>query len=274
MSNYTKNITAEAMEEEEKSPKAVRRNSAFDEKNYLNVRLKKDEKEKTLRIRLLPVDSKTNSPFKQIFMHTIQLPEVIDANRSWKSFVCLSKTEDIDHETLGDKCPFCELNHSAYVEFTKAESPVEKERWKKISTGARASEVCVVRCIERGHEEDGPKFWKFTVRDDGKDPKHLIKSLWRDRREESIEEAKAENNGELPEDFEPDNILDIYTGKDLKVTITAVYDKEGKRTNKTSVAIVDYGRPRPLSNDDEEIEKWVNDEKVWRSFREISVVFK
>lgn len=265
MSKNYKNITPEAMEDVERTNKP-KTNSIFNEKNYLNVRLKGDEESKTLRIRLLPIDSNSQTPFKKIYMHTIQLPESVDSKRSWKSFVCLNKTEDIDHETLGHKCPFCELNHSAYLEFQKASkehNEIDSERWKKISTGARASEVCIVRCIERGHEDDGPKFWKFTIRDDGKDPMHLINALYKTRRDESIEEAKLDNGGELPEDFEPKNILDLYEGIDLKVTISAVYDKEGKRTNKTSVAIVDYGRPRPVSEDEDKIDEWVNDKKVW-----------
>lgn len=263
MANYRNNITVEAMDAEVNATSKKNYKNSFDVKNYLNVKLGPTEDSKELKIRLLPVDKNTNSPFKTIYMHTIKLPKAIDPKESWKSFVCLSKTEDIDHETLGHKCPFCELNHSAYVKFTEAETEVEKERWKEISTGARATEVCVVRCIERGHEEDGPKFWKFTVRSDGKDPKSMIKKLYKDRLQESIDEAKEENGGELPDDFVPENILDLENGKDLKITISAVYDKEGKRTNKTSISVVDYGKNKPLSSDDELAESWVNDGKVW-----------
>ena len=75
--------------------------------------------------------------------------------------------------------------------------------------------------------------------------------------------AKDENNGVLPEDFEPRNILDVETGRDLKVTIERVFDKEGKPTDKTTVSIVDYGNDKPLSNNPELMDKWINDEKVW-----------
>ena len=259
------NISADAIEEDSKETTQVRETKIFDEKNYLDVKLGKGETSKELKIRILPADLETGSPFKTIHMHSIHLsPEV--SSTEWKYYVCLEKTDDIDHEKYGNKCPFCELNREAYkkkVEAGKAGDVVEEERWKKISLENRASEVCVLRVIERGHEEDGPKFWKFNVRTDGKDPKNLIKELYKSRKQESIDVAMEENGGVLPEGFVPENILDLDNGKDLKVTISAVFDKDGKPTKKTSVSIVDYGKNKPLTSDDELRDKWVYDEKVW-----------
>ncbi len=279
MASYKLNITNDVMEDEEQGSRNKPKVTTFNEKNYLNVKLRKNEDSKELRIRLLPIDKETGSPFKTIHMHTIAVPKEISEN-GWKSYVCLKHTDDIDHDTFGSDCPFCEMNHTAYEKMAKAKElmdeaiknddeeeanvqKIEVERWKKISLANKESEVCVVRCIERGAEEDGPKFWKFNVRSDGQDPKNLIKKLWRARKQESIDDAKADNDGELPEDFEPENILDLETGRDLKVTISAVYDKEGKRTNKTSISIVDYGKNRPLSKDEELADEWINDEKKW-----------
>ena len=265
MSTYRRNITADVMDVDEAVEVNKPQFTAFDAKNYLNVKLGKNETSKELKIRLLPVDKNTDSPFKTIYMHQIQVaPEI--SSSGWKSYVCLNKTDDIDHEVLGNKCPFCEMNKIAYDNMKKAEAEdntVERERWKKISLANRYSEVCVIRCIERGAEDDGPKFWKFNVRSDGKDPKNLIKNLYKTRKQESIDEALEENDGVLPKNFVPENILDLYEGKDLKVTISAVFDKEGRRTNKTSISIVDYGKNKPLSKYDEDIDDWVNDDKVW-----------
>lgn len=283
MANYKLNITDDVMENEEQNGKNKPKFNAFDEKNYLDVKLDKNEDKKELKIRLLPIDEETGSPFKTIHMHTIQVPKEISPS-GWKSYVCLKHTDDIDHETYGSDCPFCEMNHQAFEKmkswqekYKKAEEAedddemskceVEIERWKKISLANKESEICVVRCIERGHEDDGPKFWKFTVRSDGQDPKNLIKKLWKARKQESIDDAMDEYDvkrpEDLPEDFVPTNILDLETGRDLKVTISAVYDKEGKRTKKTSVSIVDYSKSRPLSKDEEQAEEWINDSKVW-----------
>lgn len=279
MSGYKLNITDDVMENEEQEAKKKPQATAFDAKNYLNIKLNKNEDSKELRIRVLPIDKETGSPFKTIHMHTIAVPKEISPS-GWKSYVCLKHTDDIDHEKYGKDCPFCEMNHIAYEKMLKAKDlakkahddgdedeeyaqNVEVERWKKVSLANKSSEVCVMRCIERGAEDDGPKFWKFNVRSDGQDPKNLIKKLWKARKQESIDDAKADNDGELPEDFEPENILDLETGRDLKVTISAVYDKEGRRTNKTSISIVDYSKNRPLSRDEELVDEWVNDEKKW-----------
>ena len=50
----------------------------------------------------------------------------------------------------------------------------------------------------------------------------------------------------------------------MKITINAVLDSgTGKPTNKTSLSIIDYGQIKPISNDQEQINSWVNDTKVW-----------
>ena len=42
----------------------------FDQKNYLNARLGRDENTKTLTIRLLPFSPEGGAPFKKVYMHT------------------------------------------------------------------------------------------------------------------------------------------------------------------------------------------------------------
>lgn len=267
--NTRKNITMEAMENENlASVQQQKSTNTFDEKNYLNVKLdaSKNEVKKELKIRILPIDKDSNTPFKTIHMHTVKVDKKI-APSGWKSYVCLEKTDDIDHAKYGTKCPFCELNRAAYKKSEETQDAIEKKRWVKISVENIPTEVCVIRCIERGNEKDGPKFWKFAVRKDASDPKNVIKRLYNTRKEESINDALEEYGvssvQELPEDFTPDNILDLYTGKDLTVTIQAVFDSQGARTNKTSVSIIDSGKSKPLARTEEEINNFVNDEKVW-----------
>ena len=213
-------------------------------------------------------------------MHTLMVPPEVSPNTPWKSYVCLEKTDDIDHEVFGNKCPFCEMNRYAYKkkeemkqkkeeaekngEYDEASTyAAEEERWTDISVKNKASKVAIMRGIERGAEEDGPKFLKVNVRTDEKDLMHYITKLFKDRRQESIDEAKEENGGVLPEDFEPENILDTYEGKDLKITVSRVFTKDGKPTDKTTISVVDYGKKKPLSVNQEDIDKWIDDEKVW-----------
>lgn len=224
--------------------------SNFDEKNYLNVRLEKGEEKKELRIRLLPIDKDSSTPFKIIHMHSVKVPTEISKS-GWKSYVCLNKTEDIDHEKLGNKCPFCELRHEAYKRSTEAENDVEKQKWQKISFANKPIDVCVVRCIERGHEEDGPKFWKFSLHAKKDDAYHRMMDLFETRRQEGLEDGD-----------DSVNIFDLYNGKDLKITINAVYE-DGKWTNKTTVSVTDYGKEKPLSTDETQMTEWINDEKKW-----------
>lgn len=247
------NITMEAMENEFNSysvPQTKTRENVFDEKNYLNVRLSDNEDTKDLKIRLLPIDSNSQTPFKNIHIHTIKVSKDI-SNNPWKSYICIEKTEGIDREKYGHKCPFCELNREAYKNFTEAKDEITRERWKKISLDNIAKESCIVRCIERGAEEDGPKFWKFNIRKDKTDPKGQIMELYKTRKQESIEEGDVE-----------ENILDLRTGKDLKVTISQATDgKTGM--NRTSVKVVDYGKNKPITTDEGQLAAWVNDPKKW-----------
>lgn len=241
------NITREAIEMADE--KQVLKVNNFDVKNYLNVKLKPGELSKEIPIRLLPIDKDSNTPFKKIKMHPIKIEGV-----GWKNYVCLSKTEDIDHDKFGHKCPFCELNQKAYNASLEEKDPIEKKRWQRISLDNIPNDVVVVRCIERGAEEDGPKFWKFNLHKKKDDPYHVMLDLYNTRKKED-EDDGIEN---------PINIFDIYEGKDLIVKITAELDEQGKPTGKTSVTIKDKSRVTPLSTSKEQMEKWINDPKTWR----------
>ena len=239
------NITPEAMEqlENETTTRQPKKMGNFDTRNYLDVRLEEGKSEKTLKIRLLPMDLETGNPFVKVHTHNVKVPKEVSKS-GYKSYICLSKTEGIDNETYGNKCPFCELNHEAYSESTKTDDPVKKEALQKISVANLSRESVIVRCIQRGKEEEGVKFWKFNIRSQDKtDPYNQIMRLYKVRKEE----AKAAGQ-EL-------NILDIYNGRDLNVTIT-----EGN----AAPAISDAGFSTPLSKDENLMQKWIYDGKKWQ----------
>lgn len=246
------NITMEAMDCEINTVSTSFKNKekVFDEKNYLNIRLSDNQTSKELKFRLLPIDGESNTPFKKIHVHTVKVPKEVSPS-GWKSYICIEKTEGIDRNIYGSKCPFCEMNREAYKKFSEETEPTIKERWKKISLENIPKEACIVRGIERGAEEDGPKFWKFNIRKDKTDPKGQIMELYKTRLEESREEG-----------LEDENILDINTGKDLKITISLASDNN-QGENRTSVKIVDYGKNKPLSTDVNQMLEWVNDSKKW-----------
>ena len=124
--------------------------------------------------------------------------------------------------------------------------------WRDRSLSMIPNEVSIIRCIERGKEDEGVKFWKFNLRSDEMDPEHQIRKLFNDKKEECEIEKKP-----------VENILDIDTGYDLKVTVKRRYDKEGKPTNKTITTVSLFGSPKPLTDNPELRDKWLNDAKVW-----------
>ena len=86
---------------------------------------------------------------------------------------------------------------------------------------------------------------KFSLRNDEKDPYHTIINLYNKRKEEAEKKGKTEN------------ILDIYNGYDLTITITA-----GKPVPPPT--IIDAKESSPLSEDPELMKKWIYDSKKWQ----------
>ena len=227
----------------------TKRESTFDTKNYLNVRLDKEkgETKKEITIRLLPINIETGYPFVKAHFHTIRVNKAI-FNTEWKSYVCLSQNKDIDHERFGTRCPLCELNYQAYKLSEKETDPAKKKALQELSCGYKSNEVVIVRCIERGKEDEGVKFWKFNLRDDKADPYNQIMDLFNYRREKSREKGE-----------ELENILDIYNGRDLILTIKST--EKSKNTNITIRLDEDI---TPLTNDEELLKEWIYDKKTWQ----------
>lgn len=240
------NITFDSLVVETPNKVTEKKMSAFDAKNYLNTRLADGETEKTLTIRLLPMDLTTGNPFAIIHTHNVKVPQslVKPGEKPFKTYICLSKTDGIDHDKFGNKCPFCELNRKAYEESTKTTDPLIKKNYQEISLANLSRETVVCRCIERGKEDEGVKFWKFNMRNDKTDPYNQIIKLVNLRKENAERKGKVEN------------ILDIYNGRDLSITFT-----EGGTSAPT---IVDDMDRTPLSENEELMRKWIYDSKKWQ----------
>ena len=228
-----------------------RRESTFNEKNYLNVRLADDENKKSLRIRLLPMDPSGGTPFVHVHFHNVEVNKelVKPGSKPYKSYVCLNPRHNptIDHATFGDKCPFCEVNKSAYEDSLKATTKAEKDAFQKISLNYKTKEAIIVRCIERGKEDEGVKFWKFNLKYDNTDPYHKILDLAKTRKEEGAA---------VGQDI---NILDLYRGRDLTITIN-----RGNTENQTAIDVIESSVETPVTNDPKQLEAWLNDSKKWQ----------
>jgi hypothetical protein len=168
-------------------------------------------------------------------------PAFQESPRHWSYNLDLNK---LSGKTLGRKCPFCEINKRAYEESTKTTDPVVKKNLQEISLANHHRESVICRCIERGKEEEGVKFWKFNIRSDKTDPYNQIIKLVNLRKENAERKGKVEN------------ILDIYNGRDLTITFT-----EGGTSAPT---IVDDMDRSPLSENEELMRQWIYDSKRWQ----------
>lgn len=243
--NFSVNIDAEAVkaqyEQEQKT--FIPKKTQFNEKNYLQARLANNETSKTLTIRLLPFSPEGGSPFKKVFMHTVKVNKEVAPN-GWKTFVCPTHNKK-DGNVMGDGCPFCETSAKARELKSKSLDEPTKKKYGDVEFLNKVKEMWIVRCIERGHEDDGVKFWLFnsSKKKDGVYDK--IMNLARIRSEAAARKGNTYS------------IFDLNNGLDLIITLTRTAD------NKTSIQIVDDGFPSPLTEDYDIGMKWIQDEKKW-----------
>ena len=235
--NIDANSVIEQFEKEQEviTPK---KKTMFSEKNYLQARLAPGETSKTLTIRLLPFSPEGGTPFKKVWIHTVKVDKEVSPG-GWRTFVCPI------HNGFDDKCPFCETSKKAKEMKFSAETEVEKNKYGEVEYMNRAKEAWIVRVIERGHEEDGPKFWLFNNSRKKDGPYDKIMNLYTQRW--NAARAKGKEN----------NIFDINDGKDLILTLTK------DSNNKTVIQITDDDEKSPLSENYETAKAWIDNEKKW-----------
>jgi hypothetical protein len=213
---------------------APKKRTEFNPKNYLDARLAPGEQRKEITIRLLPFSSEGNetSPFKKIYAHTVKVNKEVSTS-GWKTFICPA------HNGLNEKCPFCDTSAKARELRFSAPNEAEKKKYGDIEYLNKPKEMWVVRCIDRAHEDEGVKFWRFNHVNTGKGVYDAIYNLFQTRMKEDM------------------NIFDLNEGKDLIITIT----KDSR--DKTVYQVTDKGKQTPLSEDYEKEKAWVYDSKKW-----------
>lgn len=236
--NIDVNSVTEQYEKEHAATTAGKKKTEFDPKNYLQARLGQGETTKSLTIRLLPFSSEGGSPFKKVFIHTVKVNKELSPG-GWRTFVCPT------HNHMGENCPFCDVSAKAKEMRFAAETEAEKKKYGDVEFMNRVKPAWIVRCIERGHEEDGVKFWLFndSSKKDGVYDK--IINIFYERKK------AAERKGKIS------NIFDLNEGKDLIVTLSK------DNNNKTVIKIVDDEDKSPLTENFEQGMAWINDPKQW-----------
>lgn len=238
MSNLNVNIGIEDVLSQKEQETVVKTKTVFNEKNYLQARLANGEKSKELIIRLLPFSPDGGSPFHKVHMHTVRVNKEVSPS-GWKTFPCPV------HNKVGDKCPFCETSEQARKLKQQASSEAEKKKFNEVEFNNSAKDMWVVRCIERGHEEDGVKFWLFPHSKKGNGVWDKIMNIFQTRYNKALQQGKI------------NNIFDLNQGKDLVLSLSK------DQMDKTVIQIADDDEKTPLSEDYEKAVAWINDSKKW-----------
>lgn len=232
-------------------PQPQQQKKAFDAKNYLNTRLADNEQKRTINIRIVlteDIDGKKKFAIP-VNIHSLKLS--LNQNRQnkvakggYKSFICLN-----DHHVKDDLgqngCPLCQKKFKIFEEANNVTDVNEKKAICKQAYSYDTKTSYIVRCIERGKEDEGIKFWRFNKHDDGSGPFDIIKEMWTTYHNAGI------------------NIFDYKGGIDLILTLTKAPKKNENSTEKTAIKIMADVAPKPLGTD-EQIQMWVNDEKDWK----------
>lgn len=228
--------------------KKEQKTTNFDAKNYLDTRLKKGELKKEIKIRLLPNPNEPGfSPFIKVQTHTLsKLPEAISKS-GFKSYICLENS-NVDTEKFGKKCPFCELRRTAYNESVKETDPAKKKALQELSINNIPRETVIMRVIERGKENEGPKFWKVNISRRGDDAYSLIKNLAERLHKEGLENGVEEN------------LYDSFKGRDIILTISG---SDNAKDNKTTITVTQALSQSPISKEEALMSSWIYDEKKW-----------
>lgn len=243
------NVSIDAIERQKEElltsqKQTVSKQIQFDEKNYLNVRLKPGETTRTIRVRLLPITPDAQTPFMVLKTHSLKVDKFISKS-GYKSFICLDDPHLPNQQSA--KCPLCAKSEELFNQSRSESDPNLKKSLFKAACSYKPKETFIVRVIERKHEDEGVKFWRFNAHSDGTGCYDKLMTIYENRKNESIEMG-----------LEPFNVFDLMNGKDFCITLN--YDKT---KNATTIEIIDAGTPSPLSTDINQAMMWINDPKSW-----------
>lgn len=218
----------------------------FNEKNYLNVRLGKNENNKVITIRILPISATCSNVFEIIKTHTLKVDKQISKS-GFKQFICLNNNQIKNNNKRG--CPLCQKSQEYFDASKNASSDEERKALVKLGYSFAAKNTFIIRVIERGHESDGPKFWKFNSHNDGNGVYDKLMNIYEARKQESQDATGV-----------PYSIFDLKEGRDIKINLSC-----SDKTNRTTIDIIDSGFSTPLSTDIKLANSWISDAKIWQN---------
>ena len=257
MSNFNGNISVDAIEQQIADAKKIANTkngrNKFDEKDYLDTKLKPGETERQIRIRLLPATQDSGKLAVEVKTHSLKVSEKI-AKSGFKSFICLNDEQTPNYDQ-NIKCPLCEKAFELFKEAKKLREKGDKDAadtiYKKASS-LMPKVTYIARVIDRDKESDGVKFWRFNKTTNGDGIFDKLIKLYKNRHENAIK--KGIEGGY--------NIFDVNEGRDIIITITRTFSKDGKEMAPKVAIDVDEDKT-PLSPDPEQMRAWIEDNKKW-----------
>lgn len=186
-------------------------------KKYFALILDDKSNSGTRRVRILPTQD-GSSPFKEAWYHEIQV------GGKWQKFYDPGKNDN-------ERSPLNEV----YEELMSTGRDSDKELAKQY----KSRKFYIVKVIDRDHEEDGVKFWRFKHNYKNEGILDKIIPIWR-------------NKGD---------ITDPEKGRDLIIELTK--QKTPKGAAYTTVSTIMYDDPQAIHEDKATMDSWVNDELTW-----------
>ena len=185
-------------------------------KRYFTTVLPKGSKGEERRIRILPT-SDGSSPFKEVYFHEIQV------GGKWVKLY--------DPAQEGKRSPLNEVKDALM------QTGVEADR--ELARQFRSRKFYIVKVIDRDHEADGVKFWRFKHNAKGDGVIDKIFPIFR-------------NKGD---------ITDPEKGRDLILSLTLT--KAGTGKEYTVINSVLNDDPSSLHEDSNIAKTWLDDEMTW-----------
>ena len=185
-------------------------------KKYFTTILPQGKTSGEKRIRILPT-ADGSSPFTEIYFHEVNV------GGKWLKLW--------DPKQEGKRSPLNEVKDS--LEATGVEDD------KILARQYRARKFYIVKVIDRDHEEDGIKFWRFKHNSKQEGILDKIFPIFRSK----------------------GDITDPTTGRDLILTLSLAKSNNGK--DYTSINSIIQEDPTVLHQDQEKSSTWVSDTLVW-----------
>lgn len=186
-------------------------------KKYFALILDDKSNSGTRHVRILPTKD-GSSPFKEAWYHEIQV------GGKWQKFFDPGKNDN-------ERSPLNEVYEELMM--------TGKESDKELAKQYKSRKFYIVKVIDRDHEEDGVKFWRFKHNYKNEGILDKIIPIWR-------------NKGD---------ITDPEKGRDLIIELSK--QKTPKGAAYTTVSTIMYDDPTPIHDQSKVLKEWVDDELTW-----------